>query len=120
MILKKIIRSFLCLAFLCSSISVYAGTNIGLGIIKGYKIGDGDAESIMVYLNDGYRYDDGDCKGVVRILFSDFNDTSRSKSRLELIMSTVLAAYMSNKSVRFHSHKNNCDVTFVALQESYF
>ncbi len=118
--MKVIIRSLLVTLALTSSAFVYAGTDIGFGTIKGYKTGNGDVDSMIVYLNDGYLYDIGDCKGQVTILFSDFNDTNRSESRLELMMSTVLAAYMSGKKVRFHSHKDNCDVTFVGLQETYF
>ena len=99
------------------SAPVYGGVNIGWGTIKGYKIGDGDADTIRIWLNDDYTHDAGNCNGIVTIKFSDFGGSGRDEKRIAHMMSTVLAAYMGGKKIRFHSHKNNCDVTFVAMQE---
>ena len=117
--MKSICKIIITTFFLLQTSSVFAGTDIGFGTIKGYKIGNADNNEIAIFLNDGYERDLGNCKGQVTIKFSDY-DTVRSEKRIDQMMSTIIAAYMSNKKVRFYSHKNNCEVTFVALQESYF
>ncbi len=103
------------------SASLLAGTNIGYGTIKGYKIGAADSNSIMVYLNDGYTLDNGGCEGIIYIQYADFDGVLRSEKRLDQMMASVMAAYSMDKKVRFHTHKvNSCDATFVALQESFY
>lgn len=98
----------------------YGNGDIGFGKIKGYKVGNADENVFKVYLEDGYTNDDLGCNGIVMIRFSDFEGASRDERRLDQMVSTVIAAYMAGKKVRFYSHKDNCDATFVALQETRF
>jgi len=117
--MKIIYRFILVTVILFLSLPAVAGKNIGFGTIKGYKIGNGDLDTVIVYLNEGYELDDGNCSGQVTIRFSDYGG-SRSEKRVDQMMSTILAAYVSGKKIRFFSHKDNCDVTFVALQEAHY
>ncbi len=116
--MKSLCKNVFLAFILMSSIPAIAGQYIGFGTIKGYSIGANDANEINVYLNDGYTNDAGNCNGAVKIKYSDYDGTPRSEKRLDQMMSTILAAYVSGKKIRFHSHKNNCDVTWVKLQET--
>jgi len=117
--LKLIFKISFALLVTFFTFSSFANVDIGFGTIKGYKVGNADKNEITVYLNEGYERDLGECKGAIVIKLSDYGDV-RSEKRLDLMMSTILAAYMSNKKVRFYSHKGSCEATFVALQETVF
>ncbi len=98
----------------CTVAASFAG-NIGYGTIKGIKIGNGNADQVIVYLNDGYTHDDHSCSGAVII-----EKSLMSETRFNLLHSYALSAYMANKKARFYSHSNNCNATFIGLQEEYF
>ena len=78
-------------------------------------MGNSQNPDLKIYMETGRTHDEHACNGVLIVSKAQVND-----ERFEMIYSAAMAAYMAKRKVRFYSHSNNCNATFIALQETYF
>lgn len=108
----KIVIASLFLGFL--SMSVVAGGSAGMGKIKALKIGQNpDHVKIILDLAEP-AYNEKCTSGQVIIHMSQ-----NTENNYQNMIAVSLAAYMSNKTVRYYSYSDDCNVTYVTLSEEY-
>lgn len=98
----------------------FSGANIGFGTVKGIKVyNNATPKFTKVYLNsDATNMDVPECNGAATITHQNY---ASEPAALNQMISIVLAAYMSGKKIRLlSSDDNECEATFIAIQENYF
>jgi hypothetical protein len=93
-----------------------AATDIGLGTLKAVKVYDlGSDKSIRIYFNDDVIHENSVCSKNAKVTYS-----SHDKEFVDRFLSVAMAAYMAGKKVRVTSNTDDCEASFIALQETRF
>lgn len=114
------IKHVMTVLLLASTNCYAAGGDIGLGTIKGIKVYNNvPAKYTKIYLSeDASNKTLQSCSGEGIITHGNYATAPES---LNQMISIALAAYMGGKKVRIHATDDaTCEITFIAIQETYF
>ena len=95
---------------------VSAATDIGHGTLKGIKVYDlGADKSIRIYFNNDVNNENTNCSKVAKVTYN-----LHDKEFVDRFLSIAMAAYISGKKVRVVSNTNDCEASFIGIQELRF
>ena len=112
-------KTLMCVLSLVLSMSSQAG-EVAFGTVKGIKLYDfsGD-KSIRVYFHSDATYVNEACVHDGHPI-AVINKVNHDEPTIDRMLSMLLSAQMAGQKVRVHAEGDDCEVDFIAIQDTLF